>query len=87
MKLRHWDQHGGRPCAPYSVQPPSENQPCTLYCICYVHYTLYIVQPPLREGCGKKFRKKSDLLPNRGEGGSQMVVKKQTSILETYFFH
>ena len=34
-----------------------------------------------------KIRKKCGLLPNRGgEGGSRMVVKSQTSILEKYFF-
>ena len=40
----------------------------------------------LREGCGKKKRKKCGLLPNWGEGGSRMVVKCQTAILEKYFF-
>ena len=34
----------------------------------------------------KKTRKKCGLLPNWGEGGSRMVVKCQTSILEKYFF-
>ena len=39
----------------------------------------------VREGCRKKTRKKSGLLPNRG-GVSRRVVKSQTSTLEKYFF-